>query len=317
MSTNTAAIKSYINSPASGSSVYGRDFSQLCQALIWRLIDKFGSPTAPTVFGSAEAARRASGTLNKVSSAAPAGAFHYWELGANGHVALDLEGGGTHVLMGTSRKPDGSTSWGNGIRVATVAAYTATGAKYLGWSTRNGTSTIPVTPTAVALLSTQRKVKSTAAVNRRTGPGTNYPTAGKDLPVNEIGNFIGWAYGQDDQPKRVWFKGVSNNWFVSTGFTSASTSGLADLNREFVKPPVVTPPVVVDPPVVPPIDPPVVVQPPVVTPPATVDPEPEPPVVTPPAVEPVPPASSSKGLVVTIVAFVALVGGFIAANWPW
>lgn len=183
----------------------------------------------------------------------------------------------------------------------------------------------------------QRKVVATTFVNRRTGPGTNFPTTGEQLAPNTVGNFVGWAYGQDNEPKRIWLKGISGSWFVAEDFTDQGTHDLADLNTAPADAPVVVPPVTVDtpvdvPPVVtPPVDTPPVDVPPVTTPPVDVPPVVTPPVVTtpaPPSTTPTkptvpvltPPAKSGSkkgGVIAGIIAGIALIGGVIAAAWPW
>jgi surface antigen len=61
---------------------------------------------------------------------APSGAFHWWDIGEYGHVAMATDNG--WAMMASCHI---SESWGDCIGVTSVSAYTAsTGAKYLGWS---------------------------------------------------------------------------------------------------------------------------------------------------------------------------------------
>jgi hypothetical protein len=62
--------------------------------------------------------------------AAPYGAFHFWSIGVDGHVAMAMPNG--VAMMASCHVQD---SWGECIGSAGVAEYTsATGATYLGWS---------------------------------------------------------------------------------------------------------------------------------------------------------------------------------------
>ena len=67
-------------------------------------------------------------SLNFLS--APNGAFHFWDIGEYGHVAMAMPNG--NALMASCHVQD---SWGDCIGSAGVKYYTArTGAQYLGWS---------------------------------------------------------------------------------------------------------------------------------------------------------------------------------------
>jgi hypothetical protein len=69
-------------------------------------------------------------------SKAPIGAFHYFSIGADGHVGLDLKGGGSWVFQASNHN---TTKWGNNIGCASVSQYLkASKAKYLGWALTNG-----------------------------------------------------------------------------------------------------------------------------------------------------------------------------------
>lgn len=61
---------------------------------------------------------------------APSGAFHWWDIGEYGHVAMATDNG--WAMMASCRVTE---SWGDCIGVTDVTSYTAnTGATYLGWS---------------------------------------------------------------------------------------------------------------------------------------------------------------------------------------
>jgi len=59
---------------------------------------------------------------------APAGAFHWWRMGSEGHVALDLDGGGSRLLMASYRV----SNYGTAIGTMSWAQYA--GGSYAGWS---------------------------------------------------------------------------------------------------------------------------------------------------------------------------------------
>ncbi len=105
----------------------GGSWSGWCAALMVR----FGgysryAPSAISAYGM-------SSIVGHDPSAAPVGAYHWWDIGRYGHVGIDLLGGGTTVFMASSHLAD---SWGTAIGVNSVPGYNAaSGARYLGWST--------------------------------------------------------------------------------------------------------------------------------------------------------------------------------------
>jgi len=104
----------------------GASWSGWCGALMMR----FGgfAVSAP----SAIAAYHGSSIVSTDLTAAPIGAFHYWDIGSAGHVGVDLLGGGSTVFMASGHLGD---AWGTAIGVNSVGAYTSvSGARYLGWS---------------------------------------------------------------------------------------------------------------------------------------------------------------------------------------
>lgn len=258
--TNTADFKAWLKNPKSGELVYGRDFDQGCQALVYQTALEFG--VAVQVYPSAAAAMRASGKLNKDWTKAPVGAIHYWyggNLPAAGHDGVELEGGGKGVGMGTGRSA--GKSLGNGVRICTVPQYTATGALYAGWSINNGKNRVlfEAEPVKETMEETQRKTGK-KTVTRREGPGKLYKSKGKPLAADTVGNFVAYARGPKamGQPEEtnVWYQGTSGDWFYAGDFTAVSGKGLKVKTTQFakdtpasvyppVKPPVVVPPVVI------------------------------------------------------------------------
>jgi hypothetical protein len=104
----------------------GASWSGWCGSLMMRF-GGFGA-SAPTAI----AAYHGSTIQSTDMTAAPIGAFHYWELGTAGHVGVDLLGGGSTVFMASRHLGD---SWGTAIGVNSVGQYSIdAGARYLGWS---------------------------------------------------------------------------------------------------------------------------------------------------------------------------------------
>ena len=106
----------------------GGTWDQWCASLMWR----FGKLPDSSARPSAIEAYRASKIVSTDASKALTGAFHWWDIGAYGHVGADLNGGGNTVFMATRNLAE---SWGDAIGVNSVSAYSSrTGARYLGWS---------------------------------------------------------------------------------------------------------------------------------------------------------------------------------------
>ena len=94
------------------------------------LMFRFGEFDRST--NAASAALEDSTLVGDLASAAPVGAFHWWDDGANGLVGVDLLGGGATVLLASEPLAE---SWGEGVGVSSVEDYTeASGAHYRGWS---------------------------------------------------------------------------------------------------------------------------------------------------------------------------------------
>ena len=93
---------------------------------MWRAGNLPESSACPTAID----AYHKSTIISLSSSSAPSGAFHWWDIGSDGHVAMATDQGwammaSCHVIV----------SWGDCIGITPVSTYTSTtGAKYLGWS---------------------------------------------------------------------------------------------------------------------------------------------------------------------------------------
>jgi hypothetical protein len=89
----------------------------------------------------------------------------------------------------------------------------------------------PIPAPAPPLAGNQRQAGPEGA-NRRAEPNTQGEILEPHLEANEVGNFVGWIYGEDPYGagNNVWFQGVSGNWFYSGAFTDAGTHDLAYLN---------------------------------------------------------------------------------------
>ena len=99
-----------------------------CGSLMWR----FGGLAEENARPTAIEAYRDSEILAADDAMAPQGALHWWDIGEDGHVGLDVLGGGHTVFMATRHLRE---VWGDAIGVNGVPSYSAeTGARYLGWS---------------------------------------------------------------------------------------------------------------------------------------------------------------------------------------
>ncbi len=106
----------------------GASWSGWCASLMWR----FASMPESSARASAILAYADSTIEGTDPRLAPAGAFHWWDIGTYGHVGMDLLGGGGTVFMASTHVLE---DWGDSIGVASVPAYTTTAsASYLGWS---------------------------------------------------------------------------------------------------------------------------------------------------------------------------------------
>jgi hypothetical protein len=133
ISTLTAALNSPIYDRARAYAAAnpkrdGASWDQWCGSLMWR----FGKLPASSARSSAIEAYRDSTIISRDPAKALIGAFHFWDIGAYGHVGADLNGGGATVFMATRNLAE---SWGDAIGENSVPGYSGrTGARYLGWS---------------------------------------------------------------------------------------------------------------------------------------------------------------------------------------
>jgi hypothetical protein len=93
---------------------------------MWRAGNLPESSACPTAID----AYHKSTIISQTITSAPSGAFHWWDIGSDGHVAMATTSGNS--MMASCHV---TTSWGDCIGLVSVSYYTSlTGAKYLGWS---------------------------------------------------------------------------------------------------------------------------------------------------------------------------------------
>lgn len=133
--TTEAGIKSWIQG-------YGyRDWDQQCQALMWQQAAALG--TVVSTPGSAIEAYNMELAAGRIrQGAAPAGSYVYWAIGKYGHVGYVMNDG--RIFMATTHLQE---EWANDYAGwNTLDGYgKATGARYLGWSWKNGGNSVPFT----------------------------------------------------------------------------------------------------------------------------------------------------------------------------
>lgn len=138
--TTPQEIRKFVNSTRP-KNWYGQ-----CAGLTYRTIKECGghSPDAP--YPSARAAYLATKIASTDYRTAPPGAIHYWDYTGTddrgniarwGHVAIDIYGGGHHVLSATGYAHE---YWGEKAGLITVPNQSARGMPYLGWSYTYGRS---------------------------------------------------------------------------------------------------------------------------------------------------------------------------------
>ncbi len=104
----------------------GESWNGWCASLMWRSGNLPESSACPSAI---ECYYRSSIVSYDVYSA-PSGAYHWWDIGSDGHVAMATTNG--WAMMASCHVTE---SWGDCIGVTSVDGYTATvGARYLGWS---------------------------------------------------------------------------------------------------------------------------------------------------------------------------------------
>jgi len=105
-----------------------------CGSAIFRFLQKYGIP--PTIsHETAQEMATDARPLNKNYSLAPAGSFHYWAYGQDGHVGLEVRGGGKLIFMASSNLTE---SLGKDIGFTTMENYKLGGLPYWGWSKTYG-----------------------------------------------------------------------------------------------------------------------------------------------------------------------------------
>ncbi|RYH16047.1 hypothetical protein EON65_30730 [archaeon] len=104
----------------------GGSWSGWCASLMWR---SGNLPEASACPSAIECYYRSHIISHDVMSA-PSGAYHWWDIGSDGHVAMATTNG--WAMMASCHVTE---SWGNCIGVTSVSSYTSSvGATYLGWS---------------------------------------------------------------------------------------------------------------------------------------------------------------------------------------
>jgi hypothetical protein len=94
------------------------------------LMVRAGNLPSGSVCPSAIDAYHKSTVVSHDVGSAPSGAFHWWDIGQYGHVAMATENG--WAMMASCHITE---SWGDCIGTTPVNTYSSTtGAKYLGWS---------------------------------------------------------------------------------------------------------------------------------------------------------------------------------------
>lgn len=180
---------------------YRRDFNGKCQALMWQLASRFGTVVStPTSAHEAYVMEKNAGRINQGTP--PPGAFVYFDIGTDDHIGFMVNGG--RIFMGTTKVDEQWSSWNTGPQG--LNDYCAiTGAKYLGWSTKNGGNTVPFTP------------------DSGTAGGDGTPITGRK---NKMGALLlaGKQPGGTDDVFVV--AGLSGEPWVEVEITSASTSQL-------------------------------------------------------------------------------------------
>ena len=188
-----------------------------CQSLAWRFSDAYGHAADPS-FDSALKAAQASGELNKDWKSAEPGAYHYWGtgVGPDGHVGIDLKGGGSWIFMASNHI---TTVWGDALGCASWTQYQAaigdpSGAKYLGWSMKNGTGYINV-PESATVTPIKPSVAPPATVTPISTPVASDPanpvsqavkspsTVSAKITSTQASKVLADAAGIDDEQSKV------------------------------------------------------------------------------------------------------------------
>lgn len=122
------------------------DWYGMCAGLTYRTILECGGTVPDGPYSSAWAAYLATRIESTDPRQCPPGGVHYWDytgLASNGqrarwgHVTLDILGGGTDTLSATGHAHE---FWKRSAGLISVAAQTARGMEYMGWSRTYGRS---------------------------------------------------------------------------------------------------------------------------------------------------------------------------------
>ena len=159
-----------------------------CQSMVWRFATAYGKE--PPSYSSAKLAGDASGPLNPDVRKAKPGAIHYWSTGADGHVAIDLLGGGSDLFMASSHL---DWAWGDCIGIISWGKYQAaigdpSGKNYRGWSMRMGTGwVVPDTATPAPVKPAKPSVKPVKPSTTPVKPTpVNKPTPTPSKPSKPV-----------------------------------------------------------------------------------------------------------------------------------
>ena len=208
------------------------EWNMWCQAFVARCTKTLGG-TFKRDYGTARAARLASGWLNPDLSSAPVGAIGWWLWPNDDHVAVYM--GGNVWMMGSRHV---TTQFGGVALNAGLVSHAdfqrSAGLQFLGWSATNGGNTVSVTIPAPA--ADQRVVVAMGA-NRRVSPDGGAKFINVVAP-NSTQTISGWQHGSSHEGTDVWFEVGGYGWSHSAGFTSRAVTGIRDKTPA---PPVVVP----------------------------------------------------------------------------
>lgn len=248
---------------AFASKYPGRDWAGDCQAVAVNACDFTGGERV--IYGSATAAYRASAIESGYAAHAPRGAFHYFAIPGepDGHVGVDLSGGGMRMLHGYRLLDE---QWGTNLGTVSVGRLLSErpGWTYLGWSRTNGANTIDLAP--FAPLAPHQRTTAGWPVGFRALANLADGDIARILPPGTVVDGVWWQYGDgagsgEDRFILARYDGLQG--YIHLGdLIQSGVEGIPEYEGQIVKPtPKPEPPVVV-PPVTPPVDPPVVVPPP-------------------------------------------------------
>lgn len=158
-------------------------------------------------------------TAGTDASKAPAGAFHFWDIGgaANGHVGLDILGGGTVVFMGNASVDDIEGAKDLGFQSVVGYNFYRPLAKYVGWTTsyadgNPGPFDLPAAPTPASGGKTTPVVTYVGPVIR-SGSDWAYRRPAGDLAKRVVRALQGKGrlsahYNNDGDPREAFDKAV-------------------------------------------------------------------------------------------------------------